>query len=162
MFVVWAILGILTALAGLAGCVLPILPGPPLSWAGLFCVWAARGFDARSFSDTTAFVLLGATAAVTALDFVAPLVGAKRYGATRAGVWGSVAGMLLGMFFFPPFGMILGAFAGAFAGELLAGQATGPALKASWGTFLGTLIGTIAKLVVSGVILWYVVAEAFA
>jgi hypothetical protein len=162
LFILWSVLGAIAALAGLLGCVLPILPGPPLSWAGLFAVWAGRGFDARSFSDTTAWVLLGATVVVTALDLVAPTIGARRYGATKWGVWGSIAGMLVGAFLFPPFGMILGTFAGALAGELLGGQRTHPALKASWGTFVGTMLGIGLKLAVSGVILWYVVAEIVA
>jgi uncharacterized protein YqgC (DUF456 family) len=162
VFIVWATLAILLCLVGLLGCVLPILPGSPLSWVGLFVVWAARGFDARSFGDATVWVLLGVTAVVTALDFVAPTVGARRYGATRWGAWGSVVGMLVGAFMFPPFGMILGAFVGALAAELLAGQRTRPALRASWGTFVGTMIGTFAKVAVSGVILWFVVVEVFA
>jgi uncharacterized protein YqgC (DUF456 family) len=162
VFIVWAILAVLACLVGLLGCVLPILPGTPLSWAGLFVVWAARGFDARSFSDTTVWVLLGVTAVVTALDFVAPTIGARRYGATRWGTWGSVVGMLVGAFMFPPFGMILGAFVGALAAELLGGQATRPALRASWGTFVGTMLGTFVKVAASGVILWYVLVEVFA
>jgi uncharacterized protein YqgC (DUF456 family) len=78
-----------------------------------------------------------------------PAVGAKRYGASRAGVWCSVLGMIVGIFFFPPFGMILGAWVGALLGELAAGKRQSQALRASWGVFVGTMAGVFLKLAVT-------------
>ena len=162
MFVLWAVLAVLCVLAGFAGCVLPVLPGPPLSWVGLFIVWAARGFEAETFGTTTALVLLGITLAVTVLDFFAPMIGAKRYGSTKWGVWGSVIGLLVGMIWFPPFGMIVGTFLGAWVGELAKGRTNRQSLRAAWGVFVGTMLGIVVKLTVSGVIAFYVIREVFA
>jgi uncharacterized protein YqgC (DUF456 family) len=61
MFVLWSVLAVLCVLAGLAGCILPALPGPPLSYVGFFVVWAARGFEAKTFGPVTPWVLLAAT-----------------------------------------------------------------------------------------------------
>ena len=162
MFVLWSLLAVLCVLAGLAGCILPALPGPPLSYVGLFIVWAARGFEPRSFGPVTPWVLLGVTVLVTVLDTLAPMLGAKRYGASKWGVWGSVLGLLAGMIWFPPFGMIFGTFVGALVGEWLRTRHTRRSLRAAWGVFVGTMFGIVLKLVVSGVIAWFVFVEVFA
>jgi uncharacterized protein YqgC (DUF456 family) len=134
---------------GVVGCVLPVLPGPPLSFAGLLLLWWARGWDAGSFGVTTVVVLGGLSVLVTVLDFVLPAWGARRYGASKAGVWGSVLGMIVGIFFFPPFGMLAGAFLGALGGELLVGKDGDEAGRAAWGVFVGTVAGIGLKLAVS-------------
>jgi len=89
------------------------------------------------------------TVIVTVLDYVVPVAGAKKYGASKWGVWGSVGGMILGIVFFPPLGIIIGAFLGAVAVEILNGKETKDALRAGWGVFVGTLLGTILKLTAS-------------
>lgn len=143
------ILGALLLLTGLVGCVLPVLPGPPISFAGIVLLWWARDWHAESFG-WPAMIVLGLLAlVVTILDFVVPAWGAKRYGASRIGVWLSVLGMLIGMVFFPPFGMLVGAFAGALGGELLVGKREGEAARAAWGVFVGTMAGIGLKLAVS-------------
>jgi uncharacterized protein YqgC (DUF456 family) len=162
VFAAWAILAVLLVIAGIAGCVLPALPGPPLAFAGYFVLWAARGFEPHYGGAAVPWILLGATVVVTAVDILLPLVGARRYGATKWGIWGSVAGMGAGMVWFPPFGAILGTFVGAFAGEWLRSRAAGASSRAAWGTFVGTMIGIGLKLAVTGVIAWFVVAEALA
>jgi len=152
-------LGVVLILAGLVGCLLPILPGPPLSFAGLVALWGARGWEAEEFGPTTVLILGVAAAAVTALDYITPVVGAKKFGASKAGVWGSIGGMIVGMIWFPPFGMLVGAFVGAMLGELFAGKESGEATRAAWGVFVGTMVGIVFKLVVSGVITFYFVSE---
>ena len=107
------VLGALFLVAGLVGCILPVLPGPPLSFVGLLLQWAALDFRPDTYGGVTILVLGALSVLVTVLDFVAPAWGAKRYGASRIGVWGSVLGMLIGLVFFPPFGMLVGAFLGA-------------------------------------------------
>ena len=121
-------------------------------------------FETTQFAPAkrTTAVLLGLTVAVTALDFISPVIGARRYGSSKWGVWGSVAGTLLGVFLFPPLGVIVGAFAGALAGELVRGRAVREASRAAWGTFVGTMLGLGAKLAVCAVIAWYVVREIVA
>jgi len=147
--VVLILLGALLVVTGMVGCVLPVLPGPPLGFAGLILLWWARDWSAAGFGWVEVVVLGALAALVTALDFVLPLWGAKRHGASRTGLWGSVVGTLVGMLFFPPFGMLLGAFCGALAGELLVGKREGDAAKAAWGVFVGTMAGIGLKLAVS-------------
>lgn len=147
--IVLIVLGLLLLLTGLVGCVLPVLPGPPISYSGMILLWWARDWHAESFGWPAMLVLGLLTIVVTVLDFVVPAWGAKRYGASKMGVWLSVLGMLVGMLFFPPFGMLVGAFAGALSGELLAGRREGEAAKAAWGVFIGTMAGIGLKLAVS-------------
>ena len=149
MDAVLILLGALLVVAGIVGCVLPVLPGPPLSFAGLLLRWWARGWSAGSFGWVEVTVLGLFAALVTVLDLVLPVWGAKRHGASRPGLWGSVIGMLVGLLFFPPFGMLLGAFLGALGAELLIGKRERDAAKAAWGVFVGTMAGIGLKLAVS-------------
>jgi uncharacterized protein YqgC (DUF456 family) len=147
------ILGFALLAAGIIGCVLPIVPGPLLAYAALILISIVRKWEAVSL---TMLIVLGvATAVVTVMDNVIPLLTSRWKGASKAGIWGSVAGMIVGMVFFPPFGVIIGTFAGAVLGELLFGKRPEGALKAGWGVFLGTMLGIALKLAVSGVIAVY-------
>ncbi|MEN8151769.1 MAG: DUF456 domain-containing protein, partial [Planctomycetota bacterium] len=131
----------------------------PLSFVALLLLYGSQGFSAETFGTTTVFVLGAAAVVATVLDFVVPVWGAKKYGASRTGIWFSVFGMIAGAIFFPPFGMILGSFAGALAGELIEGKRGGEASRAAWGVFLGTMAGIVLKLAVSGAITWTWVRE---
>jgi len=146
MAVVLIILGIVLLLGGLVGCILPVLPGPPISFVGLLLLWWAREWNAESFGWVAVLVLGVLAIVVTVIDLVVPVWGAKRYGASKTGIWLSVLGMLVGMIVFPPFGMLIGAFVGALAGELLVGKREGEAAKAAWGVFVGTMAGIGLKL----------------
>lgn len=141
--------GALLVVVGVVGCILPVLPGPPLSVVGLLLLWWARAWQADSFGVLEVVVLGVLAIGVTILDLVLPVWGAKRYGASKAGLWGSVLGMLAGMVFFPPFGMLAGAFVGALAGEFLVGKREREAAKAAWGVFVGTMAGVGLKLAVA-------------
>ena len=140
------ILGLILALAGFVGCILPILPGPK---------------DWEPFSATFLVIMGGLTVLVTILDYLIPAAGAKKYGASKLGVWGSLIGLFVGFFVFPPFGMFVGGFVGAVAGELLVGREGGKALRAGWGAFVGNLVGMGLKLALSGVMLFFYVKEMF-
>jgi uncharacterized protein YqgC (DUF456 family) len=150
-----ATLGLMLCAIGLVGCVVPILPGPPISWLALLLLWITHG--ETGVSDTLLIVMGLLAAGVTALDYVVPAWGAKRAGASRGGTWGAFGGMLAGLIWFPPFGMILGSFLGAMAGEVLAGRTDARAVKAAWGVFVGTMLGTVLKLAAAGVITYYFV-----
>jgi uncharacterized protein YqgC (DUF456 family) len=93
------------------------------------------------------------------LDYVVPIVGAKKYGASKYGIWGSFIGMILGLFIFPPFGLIIGGFIGAISGELLAGKEGDDAVRAGIGVFLGNLFNIGLKLGVAGVMLFFYIKE---
>ncbi|MCL2233151.1 MAG: DUF456 domain-containing protein [Treponema sp.] len=159
MDILLVVLAFVFLVAGLLGAIIPVIPGPPLSFAGLLVLqWSGHaGF-------TVAFLLLWAfiAAAVTILDYVLPSFMTKRFGGSRAAAIGSFLGLLAGMFFFPPFGLILGPFLGAFAGELINSNSNGAkAFKVALGSFIAFLAGSGAKLVVSGIMLFYAARALF-
>lgn len=91
------------------------------------------------------------------MDYLLPIFTAKRYGASKFGIWGSILGMILGIVLFPPFGLIIGAFLGALFGELIFNKDKRNAAKAGLGVFIGTMLGIVVKLSVSGVIAFFFV-----
>ena len=155
--IVLIILGLLFALIGLIGCILPVIPGPPLSFFALIILSYAKNWE--PFSTTFLIIMAGLTILATVLDYVVPAIGAKRYGASKLGVWGSIIGMLIGFFIFPPWGMLIGAIIGALAGELAGGKKGKKALQASWGVFVGNIMGIGLKLAFSGAILFFYIKE---
>ena len=153
------VVGAVLLILGVIGCVLPVIPGPPLAYMSLILMSIARRWQA--YSPATLIVLAILAVAVTVLDNVLPILTSRRKGASKAGIWGAVIGMVAGMFLLPPFGMILGTFAGAVAGELIFNRRKGVALKAAWGVFVGTLLGIGLKLGVSGAIAFFFVRALF-
>ena len=151
MDILWIVLGIIFILAGIAGCILPFLPGTPLCFAGL---WMQQLKADPPFTIKFLVIWALVTLAVTVLDYVVPLYGTKKFGGTSYGVWGATIGLIAG-FWFGPAGIILGPFVGAFIGELLANSSSQQALKAAFGSFVGFLFGTMLKLVVCLVMVWY-------
>lgn len=141
---------------GLAGCILPFLPGPPLCYLALL-VQQLQTDPPYS----TRFLLLwaGITLLVVAMDYVIPLYGTKRFGGTKFGMWGCVLGLVAGLWL-GPLGLIFGPFVGAFIGELIGNASSDHALRAAVGSFVGFLFGTLIKLVVCFVMGWYFV-DAF-
>lgn len=142
------VLGAVLQLAGLAGCVLPIMPGPPLNFLGLILLCLAKGWE--TFSPAFLVIMGGLTAVSLILDYYLPLAGAKKFGSSKRGFWGAFIGMAVGILFFPPLGMIIGAFVGAVIGEMTAGKNNAEALRAGWGTFLGVLSAMVFRLVLAG------------
>ncbi len=130
-------------LVGIAGTVLPGLPGAVLVLAGLALAAWIDGF-ARVGLGTLA-VLAALTAATYALDVVATAAGARRFGTSWWGVLGAVVGTLAGLAFGLP-GLLVGPFLGAFAAELIARRDVGQAGRAGVGAWLGLLLGTAARL----------------
>jgi uncharacterized protein YqgC (DUF456 family) len=150
-------LGLILALLGLIGCLLPVIPGPPISFLALIVLSYAKNWEA--FSITFLVVMGVLTVMVVVLDYIVPAGGAKRYGASKMGVTGSIIGMLAGVFVFPPWGLFVGAFVGASVGELIARKGGKEALRAGWGVFVGIMVGTGLKLAFTGVILFLYVKE---
>ena len=159
MTIALVILGLIVALIGFVGCILPVIPGPPVSYAALIILSLAKQWE--PFTITFLIIMGALMLAVSLLDYVFPAIGAKRYGASKAGVWFSIIGMLVGIFFIPPWGMFIGAFAGAIVGELLVGKGGKKALKAGWGVFLGNMVSIGFKLAYSGVVIFFYVKEMF-
>ncbi len=151
-----AVLAGIMMVVGILGCLLPILPGPPLSFAGLLVLHFSR------FADfSTAFLLTWGcvTIVVTVLDYVVPIWGTKKFGGSKSGMWGAGIGLVLGLFFLPPIGIIIGPFAGAVIGEAITGKSTSSAFRAGFGSFLGFLAGVGIKLAASIVMTYYYVKE---
>jgi uncharacterized protein YqgC (DUF456 family) len=149
--------GLLIAILGLIGCIIPALPGPPLNFLSLVILELAIE---NAFPTDFYFLWGGITIVVTVLDYVLPVMGAKTYKASSSGIWGSIIGMIIGIIFFPPFGMILGLFFGAVVGELLAGKKEGEALKVGAVTFIASMLMILAKLSVSGVMTYYFIKRS--
>lgn len=148
------ILGALCLLVGLIGCILPALPGVPLAYVGL---WLLHATDQVQFSWQFLLIWGIVVLVVSLLDYVVPVWGTKRYGGSKAGVWGSTLGLLVGLFL-GPWGIVLGPFVGAVLGELLAGKQTSEAMRAGWGSFIGLFTGTILKLICCGWMLYEFIA----
>lgn len=133
-------------LIGLAGTILPALPGIPLIFAGL---WLAAGVDHYHHVGAwwlSIIAVLGGIGFI--VDFVATALGAKRVGASKLAIWGAAIGTLVGIFFGIP-GLVLGPFIGAVAGELLSGTSVLRSTHVGIATWLGLIFGTIVKLVIS-------------
>lgn len=157
MAIALIILGLLCALIGLVGCIFPVIPGPPLSFLSLILLSFAKNWE--PFSSTFLIIMAGLAVLVTILDYVVPVVGAKKYGASKWGVWISMIGMFIGLLFFPPWGMLIGAFIGALAGELVAGKQGRKSLRAAWGVFVGNVVSIGFKLAYCGAIIFFYVKE---
>lgn len=154
MEIVWWSVTVLLMLAGLAGTVVPLIPGTILILAGAIL----NHFTLHSVGWPTLAVLTLLMLAAQALDILSGAVGARWFGATRWGAIGGILGALVGLFFGLP-GIFLGPLAGALIGELLGGKGILPAGKSSWGTFLGTTAGLVGKVLIGLLMVgWFVVA----
>lgn len=143
---------------GLAGTVLPALPGTPLVFVGL---WLAAWIDDYARVSVWTLALLGLLVLLAvAIDFAASALGAKRVGASPRAITGSVLGTFVGLFFGIP-GLLLGPFIGAVLGELSAQRGLDQAARAGVATWLGLVFGTIAKLALTLAMLGIFIAAYF-
>jgi len=138
------IIGLLLNGLGILGCIIPALPGPFISWLSLFLFFLLPEYEI----GTTTLVVTGVfMALVTALDYIVPVLGAKKFGSSREGVIGGMIGIVVGLFFFPPFGIILGPLVGTVIGDMIAGGTFTKALNSGIGSLLGFVVGTSIKLI---------------
>jgi len=143
---------ILLIIIGLFGSVLPILPGPPLSFLGLLLIHRTASIQ---FSPTLLRILWWLAVLTVALDYVIPIWWTKKFGGSKAWTWGSVGWLVIGLFFFPPFGVVIGPLIGAFIGEYVRHQDRKNALRSARGSFVWFLLWTGTKIIVCGVMLRY-------
>lgn len=130
-------------IAGLIGAFVPVVPGTPLSYIGILVFhFGMGGIFSWLFLISWGIVVV----ITTTLDAYLPAEGARRSGASRLGIYGALIGALLGLFFFPPAGIVIGPLIGAFAGEMVAGKRSGSALKSVMGSFAGYLVATGLKV----------------
>ncbi len=139
------ILAVICAVVGIAGCVLPALPGTPICFLGLLLArWG--GVEIASKVLVMAAV---ATIVVSVADYYLPIWFTKKFGGSKQATRGSMIGIVAGLFFMP-WGIILGPFIGAFLGELSNKESDGnKAFKVAFGSFAAFFFGTGLKLAVS-------------
>jgi len=152
------LLGIVLLLLGIIGAFLPVLPGPPLGFLGV----VVFSFIARVEVTGNELFLLGVIALlVTLLDYWFPIYGAKRTGGSRRGMWGAAIGLVIGIFFFPPFGIVFGPFLGALLGEFSMGRPPNVALKSAFGSLLGLFAGVLVKFFYAVATIVFVIIKVF-
>lgn len=160
------VLSIILLILGFIGCILPILPGPPLSFIGILLI------NFTSFADFAAreLIFLGLLALIVqVLDYIVPVWGTKKFGGSKYGTWGSIIGLIAGIIILPVLGIVIGPFGiigilggpflGALIGELIAGRNSSTALRSAFGSFIGFIAGTLMKLVCSSIITVYYIKE---
>lgn len=152
---------LLAGIIGIIGSIVPGLPGPPVSWIGLLLVYIGENAGGHPVTTTALFVWLVVMILVTVLDYVIPAQFTKMTGGSRAASWGAIIGLFAGLFI-PPLGIILGSLLGAFVAEMMfAGKDAFDSAKASFGVFVGFVFGTGLKLIVSGLLMYYIVVGCF-
>lgn len=152
MDITLAILSGLLILIGITGSILPVLPGTPLCWLGLLLLHFSKYAD---YTTTFLIVMAAIMIVVSVLDYLIPVWGTKRFGGSKAGVMGSMIGLIGGLFF-GPVGIILGPFIGAFLGEILVNKTEFKrAMKSATGSFVGFLLSTGLKLIYGGFTAFY-------
>jgi uncharacterized protein YqgC (DUF456 family) len=148
-------LGIALIIIGLVGCIVPVLPGPPLSFLGMLALeythWGPFDSDLLWTMGSIAVI-------VTVLDYIVPIWGTKKFGGSRAGIWGASIGLIIGLFF-GPLGIIIGPFLGALIGEFTQHSDSQKAFVAALGSLFGLLLGVGLKLIASGFITFYFIKE---
>lgn len=160
MSTVIIILAVLCGVIGIAGSILPGLPGPPVSWAGLLILYIwGNGANAAGEPMTTTFLLvwLAITVVVCIVDYVVPAYFTRVTGGSKAAGRGAIIGLLVGMFV-PPVGIILGTLGGAFLAEYLVARKGGwDSARSAIGALLGFFFGTGIKLIASGLMMYYII-----
>ena len=148
------IIGVLLLIIAFIGCILPGLPGPPISFLALLLL---KFFKPSIFTNEFLISMGIITVIAYFLDYFLPVLGAKMYKASNTGIWFSIIGMVIGLFFIPPFGMILGLLIGAIIGELISGKAKEEAIKIGFVSFLFSLLAILIKIILVGIMSFYFV-----
>ena len=154
------ILAVVAGIIGIAGSILPGLPGPPVSWAGLLIlyIWGS-GTNGAGEPISTSFLLiwLAITVVVCVIDYVIPAYFTRVTGGSKVAGRGAIVGLIVGLLV-PPVGIILGTLAGAFLAEFIVSRKSGwQSTKSAVGALLGFLFGTGIKLIASGLMMYYII-----
>ena len=149
---------IVCGIVGVLGSVLPVLPGPALSFVGMVVAY----LNSSDYITSRLLWIWGIiTAIISVLDYILPGYFSKVFGGTKAGITGATIGVFAGLFM-GPIGIIIGPFAGAVIGELLhERQNLNRAITVGFGSLLSFLVGSGMKLIATGMMLYYVIKDIF-
>ena len=143
------LLGVFFIILGIIGSFIPVLPGPITSWVGLLLIHLT---NAVPYNWTFILSTLVIAVVVYILDYIIPALGTKKFGGSKYGIIGTTIGLLVGLIFLGPLGIIIGPFIGAFIGELIHdNENSNRALKAAFGSLIGFLFSTGLKFIVSSI-----------
>ncbi|GLB48638.1 DUF456 domain-containing protein [Neptunitalea lumnitzerae] len=145
MDIVLLLIGLGCIILGIVGSILPVLPGPPLSWVGILLLYLTKTISTNWY---VLVITLVVAIVISILDYTIPAYGTKKFGGSKWGIYGTTIGLIVGLIAPIPFGVIIGPFLGAFIGELLNKNTANKAAKAAFGSFMGFLASTFMKLVV--------------
>jgi uncharacterized protein YqgC (DUF456 family) len=157
-------LAIFLGLIGIIGCVLPVIPGPPISWLGMMVLYFwGKGTDSAGDTMSTRLLIIWLVimAVVTVLDYIVPSYLTKATGGSKYASRGALAGVLVGLFF-APLGIVIGPMLGAFICEAaFSGKKAGQSIVPALGAFAGFVCGTLLKLIACGFMMYYIVVYCF-
>jgi uncharacterized protein YqgC (DUF456 family) len=145
------VLGVIIMILGIIGCLVPVLPGPPLNFVGLLLLHFTRF---GHFTTWTLIIFAAIAVVVTVLDYLVPIWGTRKFGGSKYGTRGAAIGLIIG-FFLGPVGIIIGPLLGAFTGEMIFKDDFKYALKAGFGSLVGFLTGVGLKLAASFIMTFY-------
>jgi uncharacterized protein YqgC (DUF456 family) len=139
--------GLFFVLLGVIGSFLPVLPGPITGWVGLLMLHLTKVIP---MDWTFLGITLGVAILIWGIDFIIPALGTKKFGGSKYGIWGTILGLIIGLVFLGPLGIIVGPFLGAFVGELIHDSTDSKrAVKAAFGSLVGFMLSTGLKFLVS-------------
>ena len=152
MTILIIIFSIILLILGVLGSILPVIPGPPLSFFGLLLLHFFTPFEMQK----DYLLLFGFSAAlITFLDYWLQVYSVKLFGGGRTSTIGVIIGIVLGLFIFPPIGVLVGPFLGAYIGAIIESDFDLlKSFKIAFGSLIGFLGGTILKFVYSIVVIW--------
>lgn len=144
---------------GLIGTILPFIPGTGL----MFLAVLVYGFldNWTVFSPWFVFGVGLLTLLSVLLDYISGVIGARKFGATKNGIWGGLLGSMVGIIFGGPLGLIWGVIFGVILGEMISGKDFRTALKTSLGTIVGMAGGVIAQFIIAFIILIGVILKIY-
>ncbi len=149
---VWVVVITLAViLLGIAGTFVPVLPGVPL----VFIAIAAYGWHDGFQTVTPRYlaIIAGVTVLSLFVDYLSTYLGAKYFGSSKKGLYGAVFGSFIGLFIFPPAGLLIGPWVGAIIGEFLEGNDWNKALRSGMGAVIGLFSGIAFKLALATIML---------
>ena len=146
------IIGVILCLIGIVGSFVPIIPGPMTSWLGLLVINLT---EAIPFEVEFLIITLIVAILISIFDYIIPILGVKKLGGSKGGLFGASIGLLLGLIIMGPLGLIFGPFIGAVSGEMINKKNFTDSLKPALGSLVGILIGSGIKFCLSLVYLFF-------